>query len=131
MLELTDDEGADIIFELGGASTIRQSFNCVAFGGLIACIGYLGGKQDAPEDRTNVNVLALSRNVPLIGIHNGARDRFNEMNVLYEMHKIKPVIDKVFNFEDAKEAFKYLYSGGHFGKVVVKVNVSSVASRVR
>ena len=57
VLELTDNEGADVIFELGGANTLRQSFECVAFGGLIACIGYLGGKQDAPEDRTNVNVL--------------------------------------------------------------------------
>ncbi|KAF2093195.1 NAD(P)-binding protein [Rhizodiscina lignyota] len=121
VLEYTNSEGADVIFELGGASTIRQSFDCVAFGGLIACIGYLGGKQDAPEDRTNVNVLALSRNVTLKGILNGPRDEFEELCSFYEKHGIKPVVDKTFKFDEAKEALKYLFSGGHFGKVIVKV----------
>jgi NADPH:quinone reductase-like Zn-dependent oxidoreductase len=34
---------------------------------------------------------------------------------------LKPIIDKVFEFEDASEAFKYLYSGAHVGKVVIKI----------
>lgn len=31
------------------------------------------------------------------------------------------MVDKVFNFEQAKEALQYLWSGSHFGKVVIKV----------
>lgn len=121
VLEITGNKGADVIFELGGAGTMRQSFDCIAFGGLIACIGYLGGKQDAPEDRTNVNVLALSRNVTLKGILNGPRDEFEEVCAFYAKHGIKPALDKTFDFRNANEALKYLYSGGHFGKVIVKV----------
>lgn len=118
-MEVTNSHGADIILETGGAQTLKKSFDSIAFGGLIDCIGYLSGKVDEPEDRTNVNVLALRRNVTLKGIINGPRDRFEEMVPFYEKHQIHPVVNRVFSFEEAKEAFKFLYSGSHFGKVVI------------
>jgi NADPH:quinone reductase-like Zn-dependent oxidoreductase len=122
VLKMTDGEGVDIIFENGGAATLRKSFECIAFGGLINCIGYLSGKEDAASDRTNTNVLALKRNVTLKGLLNGPRDRFAEMLMFYEAKGIKPVIDRVFKFDESKDALKYLFSGGHFGKVVIKVD---------
>uniref|UniRef100_A0A0B7KLT5 Enoyl reductase (ER) domain-containing protein n=1 Tax=Bionectria ochroleuca TaxID=29856 RepID=A0A0B7KLT5_BIOOC len=76
---------------------------------------------DGGLNRLNVNVLALRRNVTLKGILNGPRDRFEEMLGFYEKKGIRPVVDKVFKFEEAKEAFKYLAEGAHFGKVVIKV----------
>lgn len=38
-------------------------------------------------------------------------------------HKVslEPLVDKVFDFEDAPAAFKHLESGAHVGKVVIKV----------
>ncbi|KAH8894282.1 alcohol dehydrogenase [Thozetella sp. PMI_491] len=119
--EVTGGEGAEIVLECGGAQTLAKSFDCVAFGGHIACIGYLSGKQDAPGDRTNVNLLALRRNVTLHGILNGPRDRFEEMNEFYAQHRIRPPVDRVFGFEEAKEALHYLFAGKHFGKVVIRV----------
>ncbi|KAK5404680.1 hypothetical protein LTR06_009401 [Exophiala xenobiotica] len=121
VMQMTHDRGVDIILEAGGAKTLRKSFDCIAFGGLINCIGYLSGKEDEPGDRVNANVLALRRTVTLKGILNGPKDRFEEMLQFYGAHKIKPVVDRTFPFEQAKEAFQYLYSGGHFGKVVIKV----------
>lgn len=121
VLEMTDGQGADIIFETGGAQTLRQSFECVAFGGNISCIGYLSGKEDSADNRMNTNVLALKRNVTLKGILNGPKDRFEEMLALYGEKKIRPVVDKVFEFDEAKEAIQYLFKGSHFGKVVIKV----------
>jgi NADPH:quinone reductase-like Zn-dependent oxidoreductase len=121
VLKLTNGEGVDIIFENGGAATLKKSFECIAFGGLIDCIGYLSGKEDAVDDRTNTNVLALKRNVTLKGLLNGPKDRFEEMLKFYEEKEIRPVVDRVFTFEQSKEALKYLFSGGHFGKVVIKV----------
>ncbi len=120
-MQLTGNEGVDIILECGGAQTLQRSFDSVAFGGLIACIGYLSGKQDEPGDRTNVNLLALRRNVTLKGILNGPRDRFEEMNEFYSKHQIRPPVDKVFGFEEAKDALHYLFDGKHFGKVVIRV----------
>ncbi|KAK8034061.1 hypothetical protein PG993_009056 [Apiospora rasikravindrae] len=48
VLKITNGRGADVVFETGGAQTLAKSFECVAFGGLISCIGYLSGKEDAP-----------------------------------------------------------------------------------
>ncbi|KAL4958299.1 hypothetical protein BDW69DRAFT_77500 [Aspergillus filifer] len=121
VMKLTDNHGADIILETGGAQTLKKSFDCVAWGGLIDCIGYLSGKVDAADDRTNVNLLALRRNVTLKGLINGPRDRFEEMIEFYEKHGIKPVVNKTFDFKDAPEAFRFLASGSHFGKVVIKI----------
>jgi NADPH:quinone reductase-like Zn-dependent oxidoreductase len=121
VLNITGNTGADFILETGGALTLSKSFECVAFGGCIAAIGYLSGKEDEEGSRMNTNVLALKRNVTLKGILNGPRDRFEEMLQFYEKKKIQPVVDKVVDFDHAKDAMLYLESGGHFGKVVVRV----------
>ncbi|KAJ5921627.1 Polyketide synthase enoylreductase [Penicillium verhagenii] len=121
VMRFTKNHGADIILETGGAQTIRKSFDCIAFGGLIDCIGYVSGKVDAADDRLNVNILALRRTVTLKGIINGPKDRFEEMIRFYEKSQIHPVVHRVFSFADAKEAFRFVDSGSHFGKVVIKV----------
>lgn len=120
-MRITDGKGVDLIFENGGAQTTSKSFDCIAFGGKIASIGYVSGKVDAAENRTNINVRALSKNFVLVGILNGPKDRLEELLAFCEQHQIRPVVDKVFNFEQAKEALEYLWSGAHFGKVSIKI----------
>jgi NADPH:quinone reductase-like Zn-dependent oxidoreductase len=122
VLRLTSNRGADIILENGGALTTAKSFNCIRFGGLFNAIGYVSGKVDPEGERVNINVQAIRKNVTLVGMLNGPRDRFEEMLSFYEAHGIKPVIDKVFGFEEARDALGYLWGGGHFGKVVVRVS---------
>lgn len=128
VLEKTEGHGADIIFENGGASTLRQSFDAVAFGGIIACIGYLGGKNSKVyegDDLTGINVLALRRNMTLRGILNGPRDRYEEMLAFYNEKKIRPVVHRVFSFDESREAIQYLFGGQHFSKVVIKVSAEA------
>lgn len=130
-MEATDGNGADYIVEVGGAKTLRKSFDSVAFGGTISCIGYVSGKEDEKNDgdkekasswnNLNVNVLALRKNVTLKGLMNGGKDRFEEMVKFYEKKEIRPVVCKVFGLEEAKEAMGYVQGGKHFGKVVIKV----------
>lgn len=123
VMELTGGDGADIIFEVGGAGTLRKSFDCITFGGVIASIGYVTGKQDDPSgDLTNINVLALRRTVTLKGIINGPRDRFQEMCEFYAEHQIRPLVDRVYEFGQAREALQFLHDGSHFGKVVIRVS---------
>ncbi|QSZ37828.1 hypothetical protein DSL72_008928 [Monilinia vaccinii-corymbosi] len=109
--KITQGHGVSNIFENGGALTLRQSFDAIAFGRLINCIGHLSGKEDGGSDRTNTNVLALRRNVTLKGIVNGPRGRFEEMLGWYEEKGIRPVVDRVFGFEEAKEGLEYLFKG--------------------
>ncbi|KAL7920568.1 hypothetical protein ACQKWADRAFT_297876 [Trichoderma austrokoningii] len=132
VLEATSGNGADYIVEVGGAKTLRKSFESVAFGGTISCIGYVSGKEDdnnndgdkdkaSSWNKLNVNVLALRRNVTLKGLINGGKDRFEEMVRFYEEKQIRPAVCKVFGLEEAKEAMGYVQGGKHFGKVVIKV----------
>ncbi|KAF8856993.1 quinone reductase [Acephala macrosclerotiorum] len=120
-LRLTSRKGADIIFENNGAMTTAKSFNCIRFGRLFNAIGYVSGKDDAEEERLNINVQAVRRNVILVDLLNKSRDRVEEMCRFYEKG-IRPVVDRVFKFEEAKEALHYMWRGSHFGKAVVKVH---------
>jgi len=120
-VKITNGLGADIIFEQGGPATLAKSFACIKWGGLISSIGYLSGKTDEAGAVVNTNVLALRRNVTLKGIWNAPKDRLEEALELYGEKQIHPIVDKVFEFDQSREAFEYVAAGSHFGKVVIKV----------
>lgn len=109
-------DGADHVIELGGAQTLEQSIRSVRIGGHISLIGVLTG-----TNSTSLPLpLILMRNVRIQGVTVGSKAAFERMNAFITKHKIKPIIDQVFGFEDVKKAFKYLESGQHFGKVCVE-----------
>lgn len=109
-------EGADLVVEVGGEGSLEQSMRAVRPGGTIALIGTLAGP--AP---VNLAPLFL-RNIRLQGILVGSREMFSRMNAAIARWQIRPVVDRVFEFESAPDAFAYLASGSHMGKVVVRVN---------
>jgi NADPH:quinone reductase-like Zn-dependent oxidoreductase len=45
---------------------------------------------------------------------------FEDMNAKIESAKLTPVIDRVFEFGEVREALHYMASGSHFGKIVVR-----------
>jgi NADPH:quinone reductase-like Zn-dependent oxidoreductase len=113
---LTDGLGVDHIVEVGGAGTLPRSMKAVKLGGQIALIGVLsGGGEIDPRP-------LLMKNIRLQGIYVGSRLMFENMNRAITLHKLKPVIDQVFPFEKAAEAYKHLESGAHFGKIVIKLD---------
>ncbi len=44
------------------------------------------------------------------------------MNSAITQHRLEPVIDRVFPFEESHDAFRHLESGQHFGKIVIRVD---------
>jgi len=112
--EITGGRGYDHIVELGGEKTLPQSLVCIRPGGTLSMIGVLsGGTLSAQLGRI------VTRQVRLQGISVGHRDSFEAMLRAVEQHKLKPVVDRVFEFEALKEAMTYLKSGAHFGKICV------------
>lgn len=110
----TGGTGVDIVVEVGGAGTLERSVKAVRTGGFVALIGVLSGAG-------NFNPISvLMKAVTLQGIFVGSRAMFEEMNRTIAGNEIRPVIDRVFSFDQAAEAFRHLESGSHFGKVVVK-----------
>lgn len=107
--------GVDHVIEVGGAGTLPRSINATRIGGHVALIGALTGS-------TGFNpVTVFMKSIKLQGIFTGSRRMFEEMNRAISANKLKPVIDKVFEFDEAGEALKYMESGSHFGKIVVRI----------
>jgi NADPH:quinone reductase-like Zn-dependent oxidoreductase len=114
--ELTDGVGVDQVLELGGAETLERSLRAVRTGGQVNLVGSLTGL----EARVNL-ALVFMRGVRLQGVLVGSREMFEAMNRVIALHEVRPVIDRVFAFEEAAEAFAHLKRQAHFGKVVVRV----------
>ncbi|KZP33112.1 NAD(P)-binding protein [Athelia psychrophila] len=117
VLRITGDQGANHIIEVGGSGTLAKSFQCVSYGGWIHSIGFVA----AGGERVDANIAAMLRGCSLRGIVVGSVVQFKDMNRLLVANQIKPVVDKVFAFEELKEAYNHLAAQKFFGKIVVKV----------
>lgn len=115
VLALTGGNGADHIIEVAGPGTLPRSLRCAAMGGIVHVIGMVAGMGE-------INPLVLiPRAITMRGIYVGSREMFEAMNRAIETHQIRPVIDRVFPFDEAREAYRYLESGAHVGKVVIRI----------
>ena len=67
-------------------------------------------------------VSLFAKRASMCGIQVGSRDMFEDMNRAIEVGRLRPVLDRVFEFGEARAAYEYLASGKHFGKVVIRVS---------
>ena len=116
VLEITEGRGVDHVIEVVGAENLTRSLNAVRMSGTISVIGLLGGSNARIETFGFVE-----KNVRLHGIYIGSREMFEEMNQAITEHALKPVVDRVFGFDEAREALRYLEAGSHFGKVCIRI----------
>lgn len=105
--------GVDHVVEVGGAGTLAQSIQAVGFAGEIALIGVLTREGD-----TSPHGL-MFKGATLRGIFVGSRGMAQRLNAFIDQHAIKPVIDRTFPIEQARDAWRYQGSAGLFGKVVI------------
>jgi NADPH:quinone reductase-like Zn-dependent oxidoreductase len=115
--KLSGKGGVDHVVEVGGAGTLAQSIRACRFGGKIELIGILSGREAAAEIFPIV-----PKGAAIFGIYVGSREMFENLNRALEQSGIRPVIDKVFPFESAREAYEHLTSGSHFGKIVIRID---------
>jgi NADPH:quinone reductase-like Zn-dependent oxidoreductase len=115
-MEFTGGRGVDQVVEVGGAGTLAKSFGAIRVGGKISMIGNLSGPASELDPR-----LIMGKRANIQGISVGSTQMFEAMNRAIAANKIKPVIDKVFGFDDVKAAYQHMASGAHFGKIVIKV----------
>lgn len=117
VLEQTNGEGADLIVEVGGSGTFPQSLKAARIGGTVAQIGVLSHTSEP------LNVVPiLHKQIQIKGIYVGSRAHFLEMNRALAQTNLKPIVDEVFAFDQAKQALRRMESGAHFGKLVIRVD---------
>ncbi|KAJ7581433.1 hypothetical protein C8J56DRAFT_1168909 [Mycena floridula] len=136
VLKFTDGRGVDHILEVGGAGTLEKSMKCVRYAGWIHVIGVLAcedpfrfhnqklKKLVIQADCPNIIPYATRKAVTLRGVHVGSVSQFKALTRLLTSHPgvTRPVIDKIFPFENAVKAWAHLESRKHHGKVVIKVS---------
>lgn len=115
VLNLIGSRGVDHVVEVGGAGTLAKSINAVRIGGHVALIGALTGSAGFDP------VTVFMKSIRLQGIFTGSRAMFEDMNKAIEVNELRPVIDRVFPFDQAHEALKHMESASHFGKIVLRV----------
>lgn len=115
VLDLTDKRGVDHVIEVGGSGTMTRSINAVKTGGHVAVIGVLTSGGDFNP------VSLLMKAVRMQGIYVGSRAMFEDLNRAIIVNGLRPVIDRTFGFGDVKGALRYMESGSHFGKIIVKI----------
>jgi NADPH:quinone reductase-like Zn-dependent oxidoreductase len=112
----TDARGVDQVIDVGGAGTLPQSFKACGQNAKVSVIGVLTGASEGVNPAP-----ILQRSLRVQGIYVGSREMFQRMNRAIEQAALKPVIDEVFSFGDAKRALARMEQGAHFGKIVIKM----------
>jgi NADPH:quinone reductase-like Zn-dependent oxidoreductase len=111
---IADGIGVDHVVEVGGQRTLPQSLRAVRPGGTISMIGVLAGSQ------LDISLgLIVTRHIRLQGITVGSGDDFRTMVRAISQQGMRPVVDRVYGFEQLHQALQHLASGKHFGKICI------------
>ena len=114
--ELTGGHGVDQVLDVGGRETLGKALEALAYGGHIALIGGLTGYgSDIPTDSL------MWINATASGVYVGSRADFEAMNEFISHHRIRPHIDRIFDFDDAREAYDYMGESRFMGKIVIRI----------
>lgn len=117
VLKATGGAGADIIVQTGGLDSIAPSVIAAAANARIVLVSVAGGPDYAPPSAG----LMIYKNIVMKGIAEGSRAMLARLLRAIEVNGIQPVIDRTFGFDEAAQAYAYLKSGSHVGKVLIKV----------
>ncbi|KAJ5824175.1 Polyketide synthase enoylreductase [Penicillium robsamsonii] len=112
--------GVDHIIEVGGSGTLKESFKCIKYEGIISVIGFLSGV----DPKTQPTVLeSLTHICTVRGVYVGSKALMKDMIRAIEANDIHPVVDdKVFTLDQTREAYDYMLAQKHFGKLTIKIN---------
>jgi NADPH:quinone reductase-like Zn-dependent oxidoreductase len=116
VLKQTGNRGADLVVEVGGAGTFAQSLQAVRFGGTVAQIGVLS-QSEQPLPIAPI----LHRQIRIHGVYVGSRAHFEAMNRALTANRMRPIVDRIFAFGEARAALNALQEAHHFGKIVIQV----------
>lgn len=114
VLTLTNEDGVTRVVDAIGMSTVAKSIQASAFNAQITVVGAFPGPAEGLGPEPFAGKFVSVRRIAV-----GSRTSFEAMNEAMSTHRIHPVIDRVFGFDEAAEAYRYFRDGNPFGKVVI------------
>ena len=115
VLALTDEQGVDHILEVGGTKTLPASLRALRDGGHLVLVGQLGGERATPA------AIPKDRRLRVDTVYVGNARELQALADMVARAAVHPVVDRLFPFESAGEAYECLRHGDHFGKVVIRL----------
>lgn len=114
--EITGGAGVDHVLDVVGGDALEKSLEAMGYESHVALIGGLEGFGDSiPKGAM------MQRGLHATGVYVGSRADFVALNEFVSEHKVKPVVDRVFEFEDAPAAFEFMENGDYMGKIVIRL----------
>jgi len=113
---LTGGTGVDHVLEVGGAATLARSLRALRDGGHLSVVGLLSGGRADPEEAAR-----NGRGIRVDSVYVGSARHLADLGEALSRGGIRPVVDRVFPFEEARAAYRCLERGEHFGKVVIRI----------
>ena len=124
ILRITDGNGARVIFDPVGGPNFPKLISVLGFQGIAFIYGALA------QGPTEIPVLSMIAKLQTVRAHNlwvttgdPTRQKAAVAFILkgIEQGKLKPIIDREFEFGDMVDVHRYLEQNGQFGKIVVNV----------
>ena len=122
---LTNDRGADVIYDPVGGDLFDQCCRCINWNGRLLVIGFTSGR--IPECKAN---LALLKGSSMVGVFLGRfrkeepaeyEQNFKELMQLYDEDKLRPIVTESFPMEDYVAAFNVFTERKVLGKVTLEI----------
>ena len=127
VMEATEGHGADLIVNTVGGSVFAEDIRALAFEGRLATVGYVDGVLHADIDLEALHAKRLT----LFGVSNKRRSKEQRAAAVprfvaevlphFAAGRIRPRIDRAFAFAELPEAKERMESGGHIGKIVLRL----------
>ncbi|KAK5999210.1 Zinc-type alcohol dehydrogenase-like protein [Cladobotryum mycophilum] len=120
VLKLTGGLGAHIVVEAGGAATFLKSVASVKRGGQVSQVGLMTTNSNG--NFVDLIPMLIMKAVRIVGIRVGLKADLEDFAAFLEATQLplSPCIDKVYKFDQSKEALDYLRSSSLFGKVIIE-----------
>ncbi|MFN8338766.1 MAG: zinc-binding dehydrogenase [Saprospiraceae bacterium] len=109
-----DSGGIDVVLDSAGGSGFHHFIQTAKPGGRIVFYGGTHGK----IEQLNLQPI-FWKQLSLLGSTMGSDSDFADMLAFVALHRIKPVIDSVNDFDDLGQAFQRMAAGDQFGKIVI------------
>lgn len=127
VMEVTDKRGADLVVNTVGGTVFAECVRSLAYQGRLATVGYVDGVMKAEIDLDALHAKRLT----LFGVSNklrtaehraaGVRSFVADLLPFFADGRLRPVVDRVYPFDELPEAKEYMESNAHLGKIVVRV----------
>lgn len=125
VMQATGGHGADLVINTVGGTVFAESMRCMAFEGRLAMVGYVDGLMHSDIDLT----LLHTNRLRLFGVSNKLRTPAQRMQAVPQFiadmlpriadGSVKPMLDKIFPFEQLAEAKAHMEANQHLGKIVL------------